>query len=496
MKNTLQSFSFSSTKSILFVALFVRLIAAVLSQGYGMHDDHFLVIEMAGSWVDDMNYSTWLPWSESTTGHPEGHSFTYVGLNFILFYLLKIIGLTDPYWMMFVNRIVHALFSVLVVYFGMKITEKLATKELAIKVGWVLALMWLMPFMSVRNLVELTSVPFLMAGVWLLISRTQTKYFFVAGLLMGMAVSFRYQIGVFLVGIAVIYFFQREWRKLLSFCSGVLVLFFITQGLVDWAVWGYPFAEFIGYVTYNMNEGTEYMANKNYFMYFYVLFGVLLVPMAPLALIGFFKSAKNQWFLFLPTLLFLLFHTLYPNRQERFILSILPFVVILAFIGIDILRRKSLFWDKFWKLSWSGFWLLNIPLLVFFTISSTKLSRVEAMYSMYNNQLNDELILIEATGDVSPSLLPVFYGKCWECYVVLRTDTTQPLDRGSNRAYDYLFFLGEENLDNRIQQYKSLYPKMTLDKVCLPSLMDRILHDINPRNSNEYIEVWNTHSRQ
>ena len=47
--------------SILVLAFTVRLIAVIFSQGYLMHDDHFLVIEAAQSWVDGHDYNNWLP---------------------------------------------------------------------------------------------------------------------------------------------------------------------------------------------------------------------------------------------------------------------------------------------------------------------------------------------------------------------------------------------------------------------------------------------------
>ncbi len=36
-----KSINFQSYKTIVFVGLFFRLIAAIFSEGYGMHDDHF-----------------------------------------------------------------------------------------------------------------------------------------------------------------------------------------------------------------------------------------------------------------------------------------------------------------------------------------------------------------------------------------------------------------------------------------------------------------------
>ena len=138
-------------KGILFVALIIRLVAAIFSQGYGMHDDHFLVIEAAASWTDGYDYNHWLPWSHGNKGVPQGHSFTYVGLNFIYFWMMKSIGLVNPKGLMFFNRLLHALASLFVVWYGMKITEKLSNQSNAKTVGWFLSLLWMIPYVSVRN---------------------------------------------------------------------------------------------------------------------------------------------------------------------------------------------------------------------------------------------------------------------------------------------------------------------------------------------------------
>ena len=108
---------FYSYKLIIFAAIIVRLIATIFSQGYGMHDDHFLVIEASASWVDGYDYNNWLPWTEGNAGIPEGHSFTYVGLNYIYFSIMKFLGVTDPKILMIVNRLIHALASLIVVWY-------------------------------------------------------------------------------------------------------------------------------------------------------------------------------------------------------------------------------------------------------------------------------------------------------------------------------------------------------------------------------------------
>lgn len=481
-----------SYRGVLLVALLARLVAVLFSKGYGMHDDHFLIIEAAASWVDGYDYNNWLPWSPGNTGVPHGHSFTYVGLNFLFFKFFNLVGLSDPQVLMFFNRLLHALGSMVVVYFGMRIVEKLNSKDLAIKTGWFLALLWIFPFISVRNLVEVAATPFLVYGLWLLIKKENWKLALISGIVIGFAVSFRFQIGVFAIGLAAVLFFQREWSRLLGFCVGVLLIFVLTQGLVDYFIWGYPFAEMIGYVTYNMKEGTEYLPNTNYFMYFFVLIGVFFLPLGILMLIGFFNSWRKWSLLFWPTLIFILFHTLYPNRQERFILSILPIFILLGIMGYHLLVKNA--WKQWWKVSLWIFIPFNVIFLTFGTLMYSKKSRVEAMYSIYNNGIQDDKILLEGSSSGRVSMMPKYYGASWHCSFAERVSNDQDPMVDITHNYDYIFFFDEAELNRRIELYKKIYPQMELVKRCQPSFVDWLLREINPKNANEYIEVWKTNS--
>jgi len=488
----LQKIDFTSYKTILIVAVLIRLIAAIFSQGYGMHDDHFLIVEASASWVDGFDYNHWLPWSPGSTGSPEGHSFTYVGLNFFIFSALKGIGIADPKVLMLFNRLIHALFSLLIVKYGYLITEKLSNKKNAVTVGWLLALLWVLPFLSVRNLVEVTSIPFMMWGVWVSLKSENKSRFLYAGLLLGMAVSFRYQVGVFAVGMAAVYFFQKEFKGFILFSLGVVLVFTLTQGVVDYMIWGYPFAEFLGYFVYNSNEGLDYLVNYNVFMYFFVLMGAFLLPLGLLIGAGFFRGWKKYIGLFVPVMLFILFHSIYPNKQERFILPVLPFFLMIGVMGYEQLRERD-FWKKAWSFSWKAFWVLNIPLLLFASFTYSKKSRVESMYYFYGKDTHGVRILHECTGESPPSLLPKFYTGNWRISGVAREDKSQRLNVFPDMEYDFVIFCGEQELDNRIAKYKNYYPNMELAQVCEPSMVDAVLRWLNPRNSNEYIEIWETH---
>lgn len=494
----MKKIDWTSYKTILIAALVIRIIAAIFSQGYGMHDDHFLVIESSSSWVDGYDYNHWLPWSPESRGVPEGHSFTYVGLNFIYFYCMDFLGVDDPKILMLINRIFHALFSMLIVFFSIKITEKISesqgaerAKKNAVTVGWVLALLWLLPFLSVRNLVEITCVPFMLWSVWVMIKSEDKKHFLFAGLLMGMAVSFRYQVGVFALGLAAVYFFQYQWSRFLLFSSGVLIVFALTQGVVDYLIWGYPFAEFIGYFTYNSNEGTAYIPNNNYFMYILVLMGTFLLPLGLLAGAGFFAGFKKYAVIFVPVFLFLLFHSLYPSKQERFIMPVLPFFFLLGVVGFHYAFVKES-WKKLWNVSLKIFWVINIPLLLLASFTYTKKSRVEAMYYFYETGETPQKIMLDAMGDEDVAMPPKFYSGHWLFGTLEQSEEIKHIEMYPDYRYDYILFFGDDDLENRINFYKKTYPDMELVKTCEPSLIDRFLKWLNPRNSNEYIEVWKT----
>ena len=138
----------------------------------GMHDDHFLVIEASQSWVDGTDYNNWLP--KNAHGQASGHSWLYPRqLHYFLLKFLQAIGIMDAQGKMYLVRAVHAGLSLLSIWWAYKIVEKKSTKETANLVGIVLGLLWFMPFMSVRNLVEFVCITPLMAAMWLLVRQVE-----------------------------------------------------------------------------------------------------------------------------------------------------------------------------------------------------------------------------------------------------------------------------------------------------------------------------------
>src|SRR5574344_276751 len=207
---------------ILIVALLVRIVCVLFAKGFGMYDDHFLIIENSRSWLSGHNYGGWLPIYGNNGANPQGHSLLYVVVSYCIFWVLSLLGVTELNSQMYFVRLFLALFSLLSVYFGYKIT-KYETKNInsANAVGWLLALYWFFPWLSVRNLVEVVCVPFLLLGLWLYICSKESKkpllLICASALVMSIGMGIRLQAVFFVGGFGLALLIKKEWKQAMVF---------------------------------------------------------------------------------------------------------------------------------------------------------------------------------------------------------------------------------------------------------------------------------------
>jgi hypothetical protein len=486
---------------ILVIAFISRLIAVFFAKGFGMHDDHFLVIEAAQSWVDGSDYNDWLPWSPGNTG-PEGHSFFYVGIHFLLLTLIKWFQIDDPQSKMIIIRLLHALWSLLVINFGYKIVEKASDKKLAVQVGLILALFWFFPWISVRNLPEVASIPFLIWSIWLIYKNHETKEFSLdflwAGFLFGMAFSTRFQTALFISGAGLVLLIYWQWKNLLFLVIGFIISVLLFEGIIDWVLWGKPFAEMQVYIQYNIDHSKDYIISA-WYTYLLLLGGILLPPVSLFLFAGFFRSWKKYLLLFLPTFIFLVFHSFFPNKQERFILTIVPFFIITGILGWNIIISNSKFWynrKKILQVCWYFFWILNFILMLFISTHYSKKSRVESM--IYLSHYKDiKYILTENTNAYDTKLVAEFYLGQW--IHTFDISKSYPLDSlkklvndPDNKDLLPRFFIFEEtkNLENRVLKVRNYFPNIEYETTINPGFIDNLLYRLNPINANQTIIIY------
>lgn len=481
--------------SILIAGLFFRLLAVVFSKGFGMHDDHFLVIEAAQSFADGKDYNRWLPWNRPGM-QPSAHSWFYVGLHYVFFEILNITGPEDPQGKMYLVRLLHGLYSMLIVLLGYRIAFKLSGEEAAKRTGWLLSLLWFLPGMSVRNLVEMVCIPPLMGGIYYLIlfeEKRSARFVWIAGLFFGLAMGIRFQSMFFVAGCGLYLMWKREWTALLITGFATLCVFFITQS-GDLFLWGRPFAEMQAYIEYNILHRTTYF-NRPWYQYFMTVGGLLLPPVSLFLFYAYFWNWRRYLILFLPSVLFFAFHSYFPNKQERFILPFIPFMIIAGVCGWEVIR-KNIRWKRAEQISWKFFWIVNAIPLVLVSTMYTKRSMVESMYYLYK-QPDFTNFVMEVSHRDSPQWPPQFYSGQWNyAYCIYKEWTTDSLNiivgRDSSAEYpDYVLFFQDDSLQKRVNAFeKETGNKLEYRYTAEPSYMDALLHWLNPRNKNEPVYVY------
>jgi hypothetical protein len=484
---------------IVLAGALIRLLSVIFSKGFGFFDDHFLIIEAAQSWADGKDYNNWLPRSGATG--PGGHNLFYTGIHFVFFRICHFLHFDDPQGKMYVVRFFHGAFSLLIITLSYRITFEYAGKRTARMVGLLLSLYWFMPMLSVRNLVEMVCIPFLLWTTWMILraeKETRKAFYLYAGLSAGIAFAIRFQSLFFIGGFGLVLLFRKNLAGAVLFGVGALLSAFLTQGWIDYRIWGHPFAEFFAYIQYNLANKYNF-ETQAWYMYFTVLFGMLVPPISLFLLFGFVRNWKTHLLLFLPAVLFFAFHSYFPNKQERFILPVIPFVVIGGMIGWNEFLEKSTFWIKHAKLlhrCWIFFWVINTLPMLFISCSYSKRDRVEAM--VYLSQKKDlKLFIVEATNHDDYVMPPLYYLGHWPATVWDMTNKTNcdsmykhSLAVPDNLQANYVLFQEDENLEARVKHFRECYAEITLETVIHQGMLDAILHFLNPVNKSQNCYIY------
>jgi 4-amino-4-deoxy-L-arabinose transferase and related glycosyltransferases of PMT family len=410
----------------------------------------------------------------------------YAIVSYCVFWVLSLFGLTELNSQMYFVRLFLALFSLLTVYFGYKIV-KYETKNTnsANAVGWLLALYWFFPWLAVRNLVEVVCVPFLLWGLWLYICSKESKkpllLICYSALIMSIGMGIRLQAVFFVGGFGLALLIKKEWKQAIVFALTFCVGFFATQ-VTDLVMWHRPFAEMAEYVRYNLASSGAY-PNAPWYQYFIVLFGLLLPPFSILLLVGFFYEWKRLY-LFLPTFAFFFFHSIFPNKQERFILTIVPMVIILGMIAIwdwgnKYEYKKGLM--KTIKVCFVVSCVINFIFLVPVCVHYSKRARVESMVYL-SHQTNVNAFAIENTNTDNVTLAPRTYINYDAKVYYISNETKEVWDSAISVRPQYIIFEGEKNLALRVAKMKIKYPLLEYKTTKTASFIDRLLQKMNPRH--------------
>lgn len=484
---------------IILIAAISRLLAAIFSKGFGMHDDHFQIIEIAQSWLEGSQ--VWL--NEVGTIN---RSLVYPGLHYLLFHFLENLGITDPQTKMTIVRFIHAFYSLLLVYFGYKLTLIISDKPTAKKVGLFLAIFYIMPFMSVRNLIEFVCIPPMIIGFYFALKEDPQKTirnWILVGIFLGLAVTIRYQILIIVGSVGLVLIFQKRFKLLIIYTLGLFLGHFMIEGIVNSIAWGSPYHPTINYIFYNIKARYEYVTGP-WYRYILLILGILIPPVSFFLVFGYLKNWKKFALLFWPAFIFLVIHSYFPNKQERFILPILPFIVILGVIGWEDYIKNSRFWQNRLKIlrgCWIWFWSINSILLLIVTFTYSKKNQVETLYYL-SHKKDITGIIWESHRRITPHIPHFYLNKKVPFYQypapVTKTDLASEIDSSGNPPPNYIIFLGKKGIQERVSDFQKDFKSiLQLEKKVNPSLIDTILYRLNPgRNVNQVSYVYKIHWKQ
>jgi asparagine N-glycosylation enzyme membrane subunit Stt3 len=214
--------------------------------------------------------------------------------------------------------------------------------------------------------------------------------------------------------------------------------------------------------------------------------GFLVPPAGVFLLIGSFRWVKEYAPIYLGVLLFLILHSAMQGKQERFMYTMFPFYIIIGYVGWCSISDKITWqkWKKVERLIWIFAALVNGIALLFLSTWYGKKARVEAMIYMQDKPIVAAIVANEELDN--NHMLPRAYSGQWFDVIEYRAqfnfdDFSKQLS-ASNQKPNYLFFEVAPTSENHKlhARWRTLFPKIKLEKRIEGSIMDKWHYKANP----------------
>jgi hypothetical protein len=365
--------------TILTFALLFRLAAAYSNYGFLALDDYYLLSTSVPAQVAQDAYQQV---DRAQIRSPIPILFVHSVASFA--YRM---GLSDPVDQIRTVYILLGIFSLISIYYAYLIFQFLGFSRTALIAASLLSFHFLFPYISTRALLESMSAPFLMASLYFLIryqSAGERLHLILSIVWLGAASLFRFQAGVVAVSIPVIVYLRHRapgepfrstiLRSLADqgvvVFSGIAVL--ILTGLPDLWLRGEFHASLLEYMKYNVAHSSSYGV-RPFWSYLPTLLGVSLAPLYISRYRDF--DWRSTYRPLLPALLYLMIffmaHSAVPHKEERFLIPILPILLIL----LAPLTEYLLF-ERRASLRMSLLLCANLLLLPFVTVSLSQANTI------------------------------------------------------------------------------------------------------------------------
>jgi hypothetical protein len=351
-----------------------------------------------------------------------------------------------------------------------------------------------------------------MASVYYLMADKSRKWV-LAGFLGALAVAFRFQLAIFFLSFPLILCFQKSYKKAFLYGFTFVLGFAIIEGGMGWYYFKKPFYAICNYFLYNIAHKNDFIQGS-IFKYFLDVLG-MFITIGLFMWIGFYESMKRHALLSLPILFFLIAHSVFPNKQERFIFPILPLFIILSWNSwMNFIENKSVLWQKISKKLLNVFWSLNIVLLMIFVTYFPKKSRIQLMgyfantqklavntifdlseisyelqmpYAYSNFKIHEKFFIVDNHLPAKDSFFSIWRNDIYfsNSINILKTDTN------ILPKTQFLVICNAKNEAQKVAHYQETFNvKLKYITKFEPVWFEKLLHKINPANKIEIFTLY------
>ncbi len=323
---------------LLFCAVIVS-ITGINSMGYHHADEHYQIIEFANYFLGNVSALD-LSWEFDAQIRPSIQPI--LAASFIK--LSYLIGVSDPFTILLMLRVLTGFFAVWV-YTGL-IKHMCRDNSIDTVFQGILAiafacLLWFLPYLLVRFSSEnFSSLFFILGMLPVLKEKNQKKAIVGAGFLLGLSISFRFQMGLCVFGLFLWLVFIRKMArsKLLFLTIGGLGAFFLLM-ICDFWFYGEWVCTPFNYLMKNVIRADHSQFGTapwwSYLSDLWVYLNPVTLLFLLLGILSMFSKHRNHvlWWIVIP---FITVHSLIDHKEFRFLF---PIVFVVPWILMECARR-------------------------------------------------------------------------------------------------------------------------------------------------------------
>ncbi len=328
----------------LVVGAFLRLVAALAGYGYFASDDYTHVLGMAATWLDD----------PAAPFNSDIRSPLLAWIVWGCFTVARWLFGSDPIAHVHVAYVVLGAFNAGAIPAVYVLTERRFGPRAALSAAWLMSAEALMPRIATRALISVVAmVPLAWGTVFAdRESATRLRDGVFAGLLLGIAAMFRFQVGLVCVTVAALLAW-KDRPRLAGLALGGAGAAFLQLGIDR-------FASVLGYLGFNaVAGGSERYGTSPWFTYVLDFVVLTLPPLTFWLAKPLWRSAKGHLLVSVPFAVFVIAHSFVGHKEEHFIFAVLPyFFVLLGAALVAVPRRARI-----------AYWVVNCVVLAVVTLS-------------------------------------------------------------------------------------------------------------------------------